>query len=72
MQNKDTIEFLVDGRTIAVVSSSMAPTAGALVCIKKKAYLIGQVSFCVDYADDIFESRLRCSVHLSESGVVPK
>ena len=59
----DKIEFYQNDVLKAVVRTSMIPTVGSLISIKKLAHKIINVSFSLDYADQP-DSVMRCNVDI--------
>jgi hypothetical protein len=67
MKIRDEINFWANDKLLASLSSSIVPLVGTFVNIKKKTYKITYVSYCVDYADRIMETRMRTNVELEPS-----
>lgn len=67
---KDRIEFLNEktGGGIAVVNSSMVPTVGSLISIRKQTWMVERVTYALDHADDISLEQMRADVYLSKVG----
>jgi hypothetical protein len=63
------IEFYIGSadKHIAVLDDGAVPREGELVSIRKQTYKVERVTWAVDHADDIVESKLRANIELSAS-----
>lgn len=61
------VEFYVDGsgKFIAAVDDGQAPTAGNIINIRKKTYVVSNVSWAIDNSEDVINTKQRCCVELS-------
>ena len=66
MSSPDIIEFYADDKILLRIDSSMVPSIGSVISIKKKTWTVAQVTFAIDYADKVFERQMRCNVELME------
>lgn len=64
MEARDTIEFYYGKNLVAAVDSSMTPSVGSFINIRKSTWEVKRVTFALDHADDIALRRMRCSVDI--------
>ena len=69
MRNSDTIEFYnveADPRRnlVAVVKSSIVPPVESKINIRGKTYIVMQVTYAIDHADDATSCLMRANVDL--------
>jgi hypothetical protein len=64
MEMREMVEFYCEYKLIASVHSSMVPTVGARINIRRKTYKVRYVSYALDHADDFTLRRMRASVDL--------
>jgi hypothetical protein len=64
----DRIEFYDEktGKLVASVKSSMVPTVGKRISIRKQTWEVERVTFALDHADDPALKNMRCNVDLSK------
>jgi hypothetical protein len=61
----DTVELYVDNRLLVRVKTSIVPSIGSMVNIKKITYRVTSVTFTVDYADGVW-TVMRSNIDLEE------
>lgn len=63
---RDRIEFyeLGSGLLLVTLDSSVVPTIGAIVNIRKARWVVEAIGFTVDYADDINRTQMTTCVTL--------
>ena len=64
MNLKDQIEFYDGDRLIKTMESSMVPLVGSQISIRKETWTVISVTYAIDHADKLFESRMRACVDL--------
>ena len=64
MQNRDKIEYYDGDRIVASVESSMVPTVGSRISIRKKTWSVVRVTFALDHADEPMEKGMRANVEI--------
>lgn len=64
MNGKDRIEFYHGKKMIAAVESSMVLPVDGLINIRQKTWRVTRVTFALDHADDMRESRMRCNADI--------
>ena len=64
MQNRDKIEFYDGEKLVASLNSSMVPTVGGKIVIRKKIWTVVRVTYALDYADRLLEEAMRANVDL--------
>lgn len=64
MQNRDRIEYYDGDRIVASVESSMVPTVGSRISIRKETWAVVRVTFALDHADEPMEKVMRANVDI--------
>jgi hypothetical protein len=63
-ESRDSIDYWIGKKLFVSTPSSMVPSVGSKISIRKEIYLVLAVTFAVDYADDRARLGMRANVDI--------
>jgi hypothetical protein len=66
MSVESVVEFYDGDSIVSRVNSTMVPTVGSKISIRKEVWTVVNVTYALDYADKVFERQMRANVSLEK------